>query len=334
MASINSFVQKFLEEFNSTKLGVDPELCENIKQTILEAWKSQHVQDELQNIHGNKNTKRSPSAYVLYSNDHRAQVKQGLPDESKSTDVMRELARKWKLLTTSTDFADMQALADYRQKAKMQKTTSVPPKNSKKAEKKQKDVKVKRARNSYVLYCQEYRDIVKQSLPDGHKNADVMIELGKRWKALLESGDIVDIELLCKYKTMSQKEKEMLATADASAKSVKSYTEDLSECLQCGYHGNGGFCNNGGFYCDNCWIVFNGCEDELISRQNTQKQNVDAACEQEPSADETSEQGPSANDACKQEPSVDGACERKQSYKKSQKDKADQLIEELFGADD
>lgn len=303
MANINSFVQNFIATISNTQLEIDPELCENIKERLLGSWNSQQTQDKLQGM--NTKTKRSPSAYVLYSNDHRAQVKQDLPDGSKNTDVMCELGKMWKLLTTSTVPADIQTVADYKQKANLQKgTPTEKTTNSKKLVAKTGDVKVKRAKNPYVLYCRDFRDVAKQALPEGHKNTDIMSELGKRWKLLLDSKEAADIELLHKYKVMSQKEKEMMTAAGVSAKPVKHYTEELSECFHCRYHANGGFDNNGRFYCDNCWIVFNGCEDELILRQNTEK------------------------------PTVDGECEKTQVCEEPQKTKADTLIEELFGSED
>lgn len=72
-----------------------------------------HVDTSTSKIKKGKEQKRAKNAYILFSQDHRALVKNGLPHDCKSTDVIRELGKQWKSLTSSTDRVSVELVEKY-----------------------------------------------------------------------------------------------------------------------------------------------------------------------------------------------------------------------------
>lgn len=279
MQAVNAYLRKFLCTLDESKLT--QQSCKDIQDYIIESWNTDAAQVDLKHVLSQKPTKtpRAKNPYILYCQEHREDVKRGLPCDHKNPDVMKELGKRWQLLTSSTDPNDMVLLTKYTKQANEEKELlkknffvhqSEHTQNSTKKTKKQITGK-KRAKNPYVLYCQDHRELVKQGLPEGYKPPDVMSELGKRWKALVASTEPSDAELVNKYKEMSANEKSLLSQ-NSAAPCRKNYTEEKFECCHCHNYGEGGYDNSGFFYCDNCWIIYHGCEGELNNLAH--KQNI------------------------------------------------------------
>ena len=278
MQTHNEHFKKFID-------NLDDEIFYNahrddIKANIIASWNTEEAQLALQNTLSKKLQKRSKRAknpYVLYCQDYRETVKQDLPSDHKNAHVMSELGKRWKLLTSSTDSKDVELLARYTKQAneeremlKKNPTKQVEDvqKTTKKNKKQVNDKR--RAKNPYVLYCQDHREIVKENLPDGYKSPDVMSELGKRWKILVQSTEPSDIALVNKYKQMSADEKALLSD-NLQASRMKNYTEENSTCQHCHKYGEGAYDNIGFFYCDDCWIIYHGCGDESVKQTHETK---------------------------------------------------------------
>lgn len=68
--------------------------------------------------------------------------------------------------------------------------------------------KPKRGRSSYIYFCGEKRAEIKESMDEDSKPADVMREMGARWRALKESTKKSDKEDIKRYEEMAAKDKE------------------------------------------------------------------------------------------------------------------------------
>lgn len=63
---------------------------------------SKKVYDRMSKARKNsKGEKRAPGAYILFTQDHRNNVKNALGADAKSTDIQKELGRRWKVLPDS-----------------------------------------------------------------------------------------------------------------------------------------------------------------------------------------------------------------------------------------
>ena len=111
---------------------------------------------------------------------------------------------------------------------KIIKTIKTSTKSS--TEKKVKDPnKPKRGKSSYLLFCADNREKVKEDLEqkgEDFKATDVTKELGKRWNILKESTKAVAIEKFKKYTTLAEEDKERYA------KEMEDYVEPTEEELE------------------------------------------------------------------------------------------------------
>ena len=133
--------------------------------------------------------KGAKNAYILFCADNRDQVKEE-NSEMKATEIISELARRWKE-------ADEDVKADYQEKAADDKkrynsemSDYVPsdeesPKGAKGSVKKSKTKKDKNApkgvKNAYILFCADNRDQVKEENPKMNAK-EIISELARLWK--------------------------------------------------------------------------------------------------------------------------------------------------------
>jgi len=102
----------------------------------------------------------------------------------------------------------------------------MPPKKSTKTEKKSIDGP-KKNKSSYMFFCVDEREIIKQDNPD-LSNKEIIVEMGSRWKTLKES----DPDRLKKYEILASEDKERflrekgenIISDNSSEKSVKKKT--------------------------------------------------------------------------------------------------------------
>ena len=279
MSAINTFLQDFIANLPSS-------MSEETKQQILDLWNSSKVQDQLaeackhlptsKKVKVPKVPKRAKNAYVLYCQDHRSLAKSKLPKDHKPSDVMSKLGQMWKDLCSSSKEEDIRLVSKYTSQADAAKEifmkehnieaqapkkqrVSKEPKLPKEPKPPKEPKEPKRAKNAYVLYSQDHRSSVKSELGDSATNANVIRELGKRWKTLSASSEPQDQELVLKYTTQAALEKEKFA-----AKFMKPVTSHIVTpqycygCSTCGY----GYCDKDGwFYCNQCWEWYNWSEE-------------------------------------------------------------------------
>lgn len=135
--------------------------------------------------------KRGKSAYLFFCTENRDAVKKSLGEDSKATDVTRELGVRWNALKDSTKNSDKQKLKKYQDQAnedkeryQSQKDAYVPEETSD-APKRAKKTGPKRAKSAYLFFCAEFREQVNKENPS-MKATEVTSELGRMWNVLKE----------------------------------------------------------------------------------------------------------------------------------------------------
>jgi high mobility group protein B1 len=152
--------------------------------------------------------KGARSAYILFCADERAQVKEDIPDIA-AKDVLVELGKRWKVLKDEDEdrYNEYQKMADedkVRFKTEMENYVpgEVVEEEKEKTKKKKDKNAPKGARSAYILFCADERAQVKEDIPDISAK-DVLVELGKRWKALKDD----DEDRYNEYQVMAEKDK-------------------------------------------------------------------------------------------------------------------------------
>ena len=154
----------------------------------------------------NKNApKGARSAYILFCADERAQVKEDMPDIN-AKEIISELGKRWKAVSEKVK-AKYQKMADEdKVRFKNEMENYVPGEDieeDKEKVKKKKDKNApKGARSAYILFCVDERAQIKEDIPDISAK-DVLVELGKRWKALKDD----DEDRYNEYLVMAEKDK-------------------------------------------------------------------------------------------------------------------------------
>jgi hypothetical protein len=139
--------------------------------------------------------KRGKSAYLFFCAEHRTQVKSDLGEESKNTDVTRELGARWNLLRNSTKGADKKEVAKFTKLAEgdkaryeTEKESYTPPENSEEHSPKRRGKRAantgpKRGKSAYLYFCADNRPQVTSDNPD-FKATEITAELGRLWNEL------------------------------------------------------------------------------------------------------------------------------------------------------
>lgn len=161
--------------------------------------------------------KRGKSAYLFFCDDNRSEVKQSLGEDSKATEVTKELGKRWRDLQDSKKANDKKTLAAYEKRAQedkaryeAEKQEYVPPEdfdlgNEKKRRKKMNKDGPKRAKSAYLFFCADNRDKIKEANPD-MKATQITAELGRMWNEL--KGDDSRSKELAEYEKQAVQDKE------------------------------------------------------------------------------------------------------------------------------
>lgn len=161
--------------------------------------------------------KRGKSAYLFFCDDNRNEVKQSLGEDSKATEVTKELGKRWRDLQDSKKANDKKALATYEKRAQedkaryeAEKQEYVPPEDfdlgdGKKRRKKMNKDGPKRAKSAYLFFCADNRDKIKEANPD-MKATQITAELGRMWNEL--KGDDSRSKELAGYEKQAVQDKE------------------------------------------------------------------------------------------------------------------------------
>ncbi len=225
--TMNNFVVDFFQHIESIceERGLDEETISVVKQEWYE-WKNEKKFDNLvkkevkkaekkevkkaeKKAEKKKKPKDAPknarSAYILFSQDMRPDVKKEQP-ELDAKDVLKALGALWKNADEDVK-AKYQKLADEdKVRFKEEMDNYVPSEDEKEKDKKTKKGKKpkdapKSARSAYIFFSQDMRPVVKEENPE-MKSTEIMTELGKRWKEFKDSDDAK------KYIDMAQEDKE------------------------------------------------------------------------------------------------------------------------------
>jgi len=219
-------LNKFVIEFFSTH---------NLKNAE-ESWLSTSVQSPLKSLL-NKNArvkdpaepKRAKSAYLFFCVENRDVVRADLGEDSKATEITKELGVRWNALKANPKkAAELLRLEKLSAEDKKRYSTDmesyVPPPNSEKG--KTKRTGPKRANSAYLYFCNANRDKVREQLRKEHgedpKATQVTKELGLLWNKAKESGNVGEYDklaLLDKKRYFSEKEG---SSPKESKKEVKS----------------------------------------------------------------------------------------------------------------
>ena len=163
-------------------------LEENDSENLVEAWMEK--QQDVEKITKKRKTsnktspkdpnkpKRGRSAYIYFCSENRATIKDGMEEDAKPADVMREMGAVWRELKDSTSEESLESIKKYSQMASDDKKrhakemesyvplnedeiSALKPKKSTKKNSKKKDGSPKRARSAYIFFCSELRSKIK-----------------------------------------------------------------------------------------------------------------------------------------------------------------------------
>ena len=215
----NKFVLSFLKDTSDSN-------------NINELWMASDVQKQVKSLcasaagsQGRKNKdpnapKRGKSGYLFFCSENRDAVKASLGENSKATDVTKELGLRWNALKESKKPADKKILAIYEKAAaddkaryQSEKSEYTPPNvedsddNSKRRRGKRKSAKKgpKRAKSGYLYFCEERRDQLKAANPS-LKSTEITSELGRLWNEL--KADSSRAAQLAKYENNAANDKQ------------------------------------------------------------------------------------------------------------------------------
>jgi hypothetical protein len=147
---------------------------------------------------GTKNAKKAKdpnlpkgkkSAYIIFSSENRAKVKEENPD-LKSSEILSKLGAEWKALSDKKKEkynklaeADkeryLEEMKDYEPSDGFDKKETKPSKTIKSDKK---DETLVKPTPAYMVFIKEYRPKVKDAMPDDTSTKNVSIELNKVWK--------------------------------------------------------------------------------------------------------------------------------------------------------
>jgi len=217
-------------QMKNIKAYVEAFLTEHGDENLLELWKGDNIQQAFDKVTNDKKSsgkkdpnkpKRGKSAYLFFCADHREKAKEELGAAAKPTEVTKELGKRWNELKASTKASDKKKLEKYEEQAREDKERyegeivdyTPPPSDEEDAGKKKssgnKDSnKPKRGKSSYIFFCADHREKVREKVGDAAKASDVTAELGKRWKELKASTKAADKKKLEKYEEQAREDKE------------------------------------------------------------------------------------------------------------------------------
>jgi hypothetical protein len=141
--------------------------------------------------------------------EERPKIKEKFP-EMKNQDVVKEMAKRWNKIQD-----DEEALEYYRKLADDDKERAAKEKGEYvpiEAAEEPKKAKKTRTKTGYQLFCDDERASVKE---DGFVGREVMVELGRRWKALPEEDEDRWQEYMSRAKTLKDKIPEEDAVEEA-----------------------------------------------------------------------------------------------------------------------
>ena len=199
-AQIMDIVSNFLKENIE-----DKDFLEN----LLIQWNSKKIKTSIKKVVKNKlnkikdvnKPKKNQSSYMFFCTNNRELIKSKMQKDSKQTEVMVELGKKWNELKNSQSKEDLEKVKIYENDANndkeryTQEMENYEPPIEMLArwldtdEAKKDPNKPKSAKSAYILFCAEYRESVKADVTDPK---EITRNLAKLWNEFKIDKDRTD----------------------------------------------------------------------------------------------------------------------------------------------
>lgn len=122
--------------------------------------------------------KRGKSSYIFFCVEYREKIKKSHPDMD-AKDIIKELGQAWRQLPNEKKQKYEQMASKDKERYSSESKDYTPPAH---VEKKKQDGP-KKGKSSYIFFCQEQREVVKQDYPD-MKPKEITAKLGELWNGL------------------------------------------------------------------------------------------------------------------------------------------------------
>ncbi len=167
--------------------------------------------------------KKNKSAYIIFGQHIRQTIKEEHPDWNPK-EISREMGKRWNAIKgdkSLTEKYDELAKED-KNRYLTEKENYVPEDDEEDEIHKLKDKnRPKRPLSAYMFFCQDKRNSIKSSLPEGSHAKDVATELGKQWN-----------EIKTNEKKTAKYVKKAIADKERYLEEMKTYVEPSQEELQ------------------------------------------------------------------------------------------------------
>ncbi len=207
-------------------------------------WLSKSNQSRLKSVLGDSEKpqkdpnapKRGKSAYLFYCQDVRDNVVSDLGEGIKTTEITRELGRRWnEIKDNPKKVAKYNKLAE-EDKSRYEKEKSEYTSGRTPITKTKKNT-TSRGKSAYIIFCSEHREEVKSRLGDGTKMTDITKELSTMWNTAKANNQVSKYEELSKQSKAntccnSQQEEEAEAEVDTTQLPKKGLNGYKLFCLQ------------------------------------------------------------------------------------------------------
>ena len=199
-------------------------ITKNGNNEMLEKWNDKEFKKLFKNKDKTENSiKKNKSAYVLFSNKERENMKkEGVVLSNKQ--MISELAKRWNKIKTSEDEEDKKIFENFKLIAEKEKETYNNENGKNKSN-------VKKNMSSYMCYCKDERENINKDKNLKLDNKEIISELAKRWKVFKASENKKDKQKMEKYvkladedkeryKKEKEKEKELLSKKELTKKEI------------------------------------------------------------------------------------------------------------------
>ena len=197
-------------------------ISKNGNNEMLEKWNEKEFKKLFKNKDKNVDkTKKNKSAYILYSNNERENMKkEGISLSNK--EIISELAKRWKRIKNSKDEDDKKIFEKFTLIAQEEKERYDSEIGKNKSN-------VKKNMSSYMYYCKDERENIKKEKNLKLDNKEIISELANRWKVFKASENKKDKQRMENYNKMAiedkerynkEKENELLLKKEPSEKEV------------------------------------------------------------------------------------------------------------------
>lgn len=199
-AQIMDIVSNFLKENIEDKDFLENLLIQWNSKKIKTSIKKE-VKNKLNKIKDVNKPKKNQSSYMFFCTNNRELIKSKMQKDSKQTEVMVELGKKWNELKNSQSKEDLEKVKIYENDANNDKERYIqemenyePPIQRAEIFSSNRRVhkdpnKPKSAKSAYILFCAEYRESVKADVTDPK---EITRNLAKLWNEFKIDKDRTD----------------------------------------------------------------------------------------------------------------------------------------------